>query len=124
VLSVDSAARGWSIARRIALAASLAAALGCVHEVKPRPKSTLPPGKVAVLGEVGAAGLYDWFPGMTVVDAIRKAGGLTPAARTAEATLTRGAPGLTATVPLRLDQIAAGTLPDFPIEEGDVIAIP
>lgn len=113
---------GWT-GRRLAL--PLVLLWGCVHEVRRTPApSLLPRGKVAVVGEVGSAGLFDYKPGMTVREVLQAAGGFTPAARPDAAVLTRSASGLLASTSVHLGAIADGREPDFPIEEGDVIQVP
>lgn len=104
--------------------ALVAVAAGCVHEPAPRPRSPIPEGKVAVIGEVLRPGLYDHHPGMTLLELVRLAGGLTVTAAPERASVTRFSSGLAASAGLRLDEILTGRAPDPPLEAGDLVQVP
>ena len=107
----------------LALGMSLVPA--CIHEVKkPPPASLLPPGKVAVIGEVGRASLLDFTVGMTLGEALRAAGGLTPMADANAAVLTRSVSGYTISTSVHVGAIVDGSEPDLPLSDGDVIQVP
>ena len=98
---------------------------GCIHEVKKQPPvSLLPPGKVAVIGEVGRGGLLDFTAGMTLGEALKAAGGLTPMADANAAVLTRSVSGFTVSTSVHVGSIALGVEPDLPLDDGDVIQVP
>lgn len=96
----------------------------CIHQVRSPPRSPLPRGTVAVVGAVPAPGLYDHRAGLTLLGALRLAGGLAIDAAPACASITRFAAGLAASAGIRLDLIASGEAPDLPLEEGDVLSVP
>ena len=84
----------------------------------------MPHGKVAVIGEVTRPGLVDYQPGMTLLEALKAVGGLTPFADPARAAVLRYSRGLSATAGIRLDQVIDGRMPDQPLEDGDLLGIP
>lgn len=79
--------------------------------------------RVAVLGEVKKSGSFPLLTGMTLVQIISQAGGLTPLANPDRVTLTR-VDGLgSTTVSLSLNAITDGRAPDVPLQAGDRIFI-
>lgn len=86
----------------------------------------LPPAlgkRVFVLGAVAKPGAYDLAPGMRVVDAIARAGGLAPNAAGALATLSGGERGK---VPVDLEKLLTGgeIALNLPLNADDVLLVP
>jgi protein involved in polysaccharide export with SLBB domain len=79
--------------------------------------------RVSVLGEVRQPGSFALATGMTLVQALSQAGGLSPIADSTRITLTRQAGGSTTTVSLNFDSITEGRSPDIPLQAGDRIFI-
>lgn len=100
------------------------ALFACVRSVVAPPRSPLPAGKIGVVGEVVQEGLVAFHAGMTMLEAIRAAGGFTAAAQPNRASLTRYSSGMAASVPVRLSDVEAHPDLDMPLEEGDVISVP
>lgn len=67
-----------------------------------------------IIGEVGSAGRYPYEAGMTVIDAVARAGGFTARARTGSIIVSRGT----------INGIAFYARPDTPILPGDLIEVP
>lgn len=78
--------------------------------------------RVAVLGEVGAPGLYSVNPTMTVFDLLALAGGATRSARAREMRLIRS--GDQIQVSIEPSAIARATLRELGIRSGDQLIVP
>jgi polysaccharide export outer membrane protein len=79
--------------------------------------------RVTVLGEVRKPGSFSLRTGMTLVQAISDAGGLTAIANGERVNLTRKDKGSATTVVLSFDSITAGKSPDIPLQAGDQIYV-
>ena len=79
---------------------------------------------VTVLGQVHKPGSFPLTPGMTLLQAMSLAGGLTSLANTGRVNLTRSTgDGKTRTVVLNVDLIHEGTEQDIPLQPGDRIFV-
>lgn len=80
--------------------------------------------RVTVLGQVRKPGSFPLTPGMTLVQAISDAGGLSAIANGDRVNLTRKDRQKTATtVVLSFDSITDGSSPDIPLQAGDQIYV-
>jgi polysaccharide biosynthesis/export protein VpsN len=79
--------------------------------------------RVTVLGEVRKPGSFPLTTGMTLVQAISDAGGLSAIANGDRVNLTRKDKGSSTTVVLSFDSITAGKSPDIPLQAGDQIFV-
>ena len=79
--------------------------------------------RVTVLGEVRKPGSFPLTTGMTLVQAISNAGGLSAIANGDRVNLTRKDKGAATTVVLSFDSITAGKSPDIPLQAGDQIYV-
>ncbi len=80
--------------------------------------------KITVLGQVQKPGSFPLTAGMTLLQAISQAGGLTSIARTKSVNLTRkGKQGTAKTVAVSVESITDGKSPDIPLQSGDVLYI-
>jgi polysaccharide biosynthesis/export protein VpsN len=79
--------------------------------------------RVTVLGEVRKPGAFPLTTGMTLVQAISNAGGLSAIANGDRVNLTRKDKGSATTVVLSFDSITAGKSPDIPLQAGDQIYV-
>jgi polysaccharide export outer membrane protein len=80
---------------------------------------------VILLGQVARPGSFPLTPGLTLMQAISLAGGLSQIANDDNVTLTRklSAPGATTTVTISVDAITEGKAPDVPLQAGDRIFV-
>jgi polysaccharide biosynthesis/export protein VpsN len=79
--------------------------------------------RVTVLGEVKKPGSFPLTTGMTLVQAISDAGGLSAIANGDRVNLTRKDKGSATTVVLSFDAITAGRSPDIPLQAGDQVFV-
>ena len=80
--------------------------------------------RVTLLGEVAKPGSFPLSPGLTLIQAVSQAGGLTSIANKEQVHLTRAAKnGTTNTVVLDIDAITEGNAPDIPLQPGDRIYV-
>jgi len=80
--------------------------------------------RVTVLGQVRKPGSFPLTTGMTLVQAISDAGGLSAIANGARINLTRkGRESAATTVVLDFDSITEGRFPDIPLQAGDQIYV-
>jgi polysaccharide export outer membrane protein len=79
--------------------------------------------KVAVLGQVQRAGSVDYFPNMTLVDAIALAGGFTPTADRNRVNLRREMGKTVETKVYAVGDISEGRSPNVTVLPGDVIVV-
>jgi polysaccharide export outer membrane protein len=79
--------------------------------------------RVTVLGEVRKPGSFPLTTGMTLVQAISDAGGLSAIANGDRVNLTRKDKGSGKTVVISIDSITAGKSPDIPLQAGDQIFV-
>jgi polysaccharide export outer membrane protein len=79
---------------------------------------------VIMLGQVARPGSFPLTPGLTLMQAISLAGGLSQIANDDNVTLTRKlASGGTKTVTISVDAITEGRAPDVPLQAGDRIYV-
>lgn len=79
--------------------------------------------RVTVLGQVRKPGSFPLTTGMTLVQAISDAGGLSAIANGERVNLTRKVDGSSTTVVLSFDSITEGKSPDIPLQAGDQIYV-
>jgi polysaccharide biosynthesis/export protein len=88
--------------------------------------SRVSPPRMFVVGEVGRAGAYPLVPGMTVLEAISSAGGLTPFAKKSKIYVLRTENGKQARIPVNYKEVLSGRRPEdnVRLEAGDSIVVP
>lgn len=79
--------------------------------------------RITVLGQVQKPGSFPLTPGMTLIQAVSLAGGLTAIANKDRVNLTRRGKGGSSTVVLSIDSITEGRSADIPLQAGDQIYI-
>jgi len=79
--------------------------------------------KISVLGQVQRAGSVDYFPNMTLVDAIALAGGFTPTADRNKVNLRREMDNKVVTRSYAVGDISEGRSPNVTVLPGDVIVV-
>jgi polysaccharide biosynthesis/export protein VpsN len=79
---------------------------------------------VTLLGQVSKPGSYPLLPGMSLIQAISQAGGLTAVASGSHASLTRKTAKGQQTVEIDVNEISQGRAPDVPLQAGDQIYVP
>ncbi len=80
--------------------------------------------KISVSGQVAQAGIFPYKEGMTIVDAITKAGWFTPMAKKNAVRVTRTVEGATTSYTIPVESIAKNDAPMFYMRPGDVIFVP
>jgi len=78
---------------------------------------------VSLLGQVAKAGSFPLLPGMTLIQALSQAGGLTAVANASHVNLTRKTATGQKTVEVNVDAINEGKAPDILLEAGDQIYV-
>jgi polysaccharide export outer membrane protein len=78
---------------------------------------------VTVLGQVAKPGSYPLLPGMSMIQAISQAGGLTAVASGTHVSLTRKGGKGQQTVEVDVEAISEGKAPDVPLQAGDQIYV-
>jgi len=78
---------------------------------------------VTVLGQVAKPGSYPLLPGMSMIQAISQAGGLTAVASGTHVRLTRKGGKGQQTVEVDVEAISEGKAPDVPLQAGDQIYV-
>jgi len=78
---------------------------------------------VTVLGQVAKSGSYPLVPGMSIIQAISQAGGLTAVAAGSHVNLTRKTAKGPQTVEVDVEAINEGKAPDVPLQAGDQIYV-
>lgn len=79
--------------------------------------------RVSVLGQVQKPGSFPFTSGMTLIQVISLAGGLTAIAEADRVNLTRHSKSGSRTVVLSLEAITEGRSPDIPLQAGDRIFV-
>lgn len=79
--------------------------------------------RVTVLGQVSKPGTFPYTPGLTLIQAVSQAGGLTAIANLNRVNLTRRSGGGSRTVELSIGSIMEGRAPDIPLQSGDRIFV-
>lgn len=80
--------------------------------------------RISVYGQVRNPGSFPFSSGMTIVEAISRAGGFTPMARANAVTVTRTAEEAKTNYTVPVEKIGNGAAPNFPMRPGDVIWVP
>jgi polysaccharide export outer membrane protein len=80
--------------------------------------------QISVVGAVVKPGSYGILPGMTIVQAISAAGGLTPIASGNETIVTRRVDGSLKRFTVPVSAISEGREDDFPLQAGDIVFVP
>jgi polysaccharide export outer membrane protein len=82
--------------------------------------------RIFVAGEVGRAGAYTFVPGMTVLEAISSAGGLTPFAKQSKVSILRMENGKQVRLPVNYKEVLNGRRPEqnISLKPGDTIVVP
>ncbi len=79
--------------------------------------------RVTLMGQVSKPGTFPYTSGLTLIQALSQAGGLTGIANLDRVNLTRRAPGGSRTVVLSIGAIMEGRAPDIPLQAGDRIFV-
>ncbi len=79
--------------------------------------------RITILGSVNKPGSFPLTPGLTLIQAVSLAGGLTSIANKDRVNLTRRTKGGRRTVVLSVDAITEGRSPDLPLQAGDAIYV-
>lgn len=80
--------------------------------------------KVSVFGQVRQPGALAFVEGMSVVEAVARAGGFTDLARKNAVTVTRDIAGKKATYTVPVESIGKGKAKNFFVRPGDVVFVP
>jgi polysaccharide export outer membrane protein len=80
--------------------------------------------KVSVFGQVRQPGALAFVEGMSVVEAVARAGGFTDLARKNAVTVTRDIAGKKTTYTVPVESIGKGTAKNFFVRPGDVVFVP
>jgi polysaccharide export outer membrane protein len=88
--------------------------------------SKVSPPRVYVVGEVARAGAYPLMPGMTALEALSSAGGLTPFAKQSKIYVLRKENGKQNQLPLNYKEVVKGQRPEqnVALKPGDTIVVP
>src|SRR3954469_2530536 len=78
---------------------------------------------ITMLGQIAKPGSYPLLPGMSLIQAISQAGGLTAVAASSHVNLTRKTAKGQQTVELDFGAIQEGKAPDVPLQAGDQIFV-
>jgi polysaccharide export outer membrane protein len=79
--------------------------------------------RVTVLGQVAKPGTFPYTTGLTLIQAVSQAGGLTAIANLNRVNLTRRSGNGSRTVEISLGSIMEGRAPDIPLQSGDRIFV-
>jgi polysaccharide export outer membrane protein len=80
--------------------------------------------QISVMGSVSKPGTYPMTTGMTVIEAIGTAGGLTPLASGDSTILTRRIDGQLKRFKVPVERMSEGEVEDFTLQSGDIIFVP
>ena len=79
--------------------------------------------RVTILGQVSKPGTFPYTPGLTLIQALSQAGGLTAIANLDKVNLTRRATSGSRTVVISIGSIMEGRSADIPLQSGDRIFV-
>ena len=79
--------------------------------------------RVTLMGQVSKPGTFPYTPGLTLIQALSQAGGLTGIANLDKVNLTRRTVGGSRTVVISIGTIMEGRAPDIPLQSGDRIFV-
>ncbi|MCA9563224.1 MAG: polysaccharide export protein [Myxococcales bacterium] len=80
--------------------------------------------RIDVIGEVNAPGTYSYESGMTILRAIARAQGFTEDAQPNGSSVLRQQNGSEQRINIPLEDIIAGSEPNFPLVPGDTVVVP
>ena len=80
--------------------------------------------RITVMGAVAKPGTISMRPGMTILDAIGNAGGLTGLASGDHTIVSRRVDGKLRRFRVAVEGISEGTADDFPVQAGDIVYVP
>lgn len=80
--------------------------------------------RFVVSGQVRSAGRFGFVPGLTIVDAIAMAGGLSSEAREDRLTVTRIVDGRAMEIEVPYREVLAGRAPNFRLWPDDIVTVP
>lgn len=80
--------------------------------------------KIYVFGEVENPGTFPFLEGMSVVEAVTRAGGFTPSAARNSVVVTRVVDGVETKVQVPVEDIGIGKAPNFELAPGDIVYVP
>jgi polysaccharide export outer membrane protein len=80
--------------------------------------------RIMVMGAVSKPGAQGIIPGMTIMQAISMAGGLTPIAAGDSTIVTRRVDGELKRFTVPMESIIEGRADDFPLQSGDIVFVP
>lgn len=79
--------------------------------------------RITIMGQVAKPGMFPFTRGMTLIQALSQAGGLTGIANLDKVNLTRRTTGGSRTVVISIGTIMEGRSPDIPLQSGDRIFV-
>jgi protein involved in polysaccharide export with SLBB domain len=79
--------------------------------------------RVTLMGQVAKPGTFPYTPGLTLIQALSQAGGLTGIANLDRVNLTRRTGSGSRTVVISISSIMEGRAPDIPLQSGDRIFV-
>lgn len=79
--------------------------------------------RISVLGQVAKPGSFPFTPGLSLIQAISLAGGLTAIADADRVNITRKGKGRSHTAVVSVEAITEGASPDIPLQAGDQIFV-
>lgn len=79
--------------------------------------------RVTLMGQVAKPGTFPYTPGLTLIQALSQAGGLTGIANLNKVNLTRRTPTGSRTVVISISTIMEGRSPDIPLQSGDRVFV-
>jgi polysaccharide export outer membrane protein len=79
--------------------------------------------RITIMGQVAKPGVYPYQPGLTLMQALSQAGGVTGIANLGKVNLTRRAGNGSRTVVVSIETIMEGRSPDIPMQAGDRIFV-
>ena len=80
--------------------------------------------QISIMGAIAKPGSYPMTSGLTLIQAIGAAGGLTPLSRGSEGVLTRQVDGARKRFRVDIEGITEGRAPDFALQAGDILYVP
>jgi polysaccharide export outer membrane protein len=79
--------------------------------------------RVTIMGQVGKPGTFPYTPGLTLIQALSQAGGVTGLGNLDRVNLTRRVSNGSRTVVISIGSIMEGRSPDIPLQSGDRIFV-
>ncbi|MCP4665406.1 MAG: polysaccharide export protein [Deltaproteobacteria bacterium] len=97
---------------------------GDVVYIPPKTSLSVAKSKIYVEGEVKTPGVYDYQPGMTVLNACVMAGGFEKFAAPNRTKIIRQRDKRVQTIKINLNRVKAGKIPDIELQPGDRVHVP